>query len=138
MNELLPKALWLAGVGQLSVLVGSSLVPIRLHWRETFRTIPHLQRQMVWVYGGYTVMSIVALGLIAVFNAQELAGGSLLARSVCLYATVFWGVRLALVGVLDAKEYLTAWWLTAGYWLLAVLFTCFTIIFAWATFHPAG
>ncbi len=65
MNELLPKAILFAGVGQLSVLVGSSLVPIRLHWREAFRSVPHLQRQMVWVYGGYTVMSIVALGMIA-------------------------------------------------------------------------
>ncbi len=95
MNELLPKAILFAGIGQLSVLVGSSLVPIRLHWREAFRSVPHLHRQMVWVYGGYTAVSIVALGMIALVNAQELANGSLLARSVCLYATVFWAVRLA-------------------------------------------
>jgi hypothetical protein len=42
------------------------------------------------------------------------------------------------VGVLDAKEHLTTWWLTTGYWLLAVLFVCFTVVFAWATIYPAG
>jgi hypothetical protein len=118
------------------VLVGASLVPFRLRWRDTFRVLPRLQRQMYWVYGGFAVMSIIALGLITMFNARELAGGSLLARSICLYATVFWGVRLALVNVLDVKEHLTAWWLTSGYWLLNVLFACFTAVFAWAAFFP--
>ena len=138
MNELLPKILLAAGVGELSVLVGASLVPFRLRWRETLRVLPRLQRQMYWVYGGFAVLSIIALGLITIVNARELAAGSLLARSMCLYATVFWGVRLWLVNVLDTKEHLTTWWLTAGYWLLTVLFVCFTVIFAYATFHSLG
>jgi hypothetical protein len=135
MNELLPRILFLAGIGQLSVLAGAALVPFRLHWREAFRPLGRLHRQMYWVYGGYAVMSIIALGLITTFNAQALAEGTMLARSVCLYATIFWGVRLTLVAVLDVKEHLTTWWLTAGYWLLTVLFTFFTITFAWATFQ---
>jgi hypothetical protein len=135
MNDWLPKVLLLAGVGQLSVLAGAALVPFRLRWREAFLPLSRLHRQMYWVYGGYALMSIVALGLITTFNAQALADGSLLARSVCLYAAVFWGVRLALVAVLDVAEHLTAWWLTAGYWVLTVLFAYFTVAFAWATFR---
>jgi hypothetical protein len=135
MNELLPKVLLAAGVGELSVLVGASLVPFRLRWRETFRVLPTLHRQMYWVYGGFAVMSIVALGLITIVNAAELASGSMLARSLCLYATVFWGVRFWLVLVLDTREHLTTWWLTAGYHLLSVLFAAFTLVFGYATFH---
>jgi hypothetical protein len=135
MTELLPKVLFAAGFAQLSVLIGASLVPFRLRWKETFAALPRLQRQMYWVYGGFAVMSIIALGLITIFNAEALASGSALARSFCLYAAVFWGVRLLLVNVLDVKEHLTTWWLTAGYWGLTVLFVFFTITFAYAALH---
>jgi hypothetical protein len=138
MNDVLPKVLFAAGVGQLSVLIGAALVPFRLKWRDTFRVLPRLQRQMYWVYGGFAVMSIIALGLITLVNAGELAAGTLLARCFCLYAAVFWGVRLSLINVLDVKEHLTAWWLAAGYFLLNVMFACFTAAFAWAAFHSIG
>ncbi|MGD9721974.1 MAG: hypothetical protein AB7O59_10325 [Pirellulales bacterium] len=137
MNQYLPRLLFLAGLGQLSVLVAAALVPLRLQWRSSLQSLPRLHRQMYWVYGGYTAMSIIALGLITATNPEELAGGTLLARSFCLYAALFWGVRLCLVPVFDVQEHLTALWLTAGYWLLAVLFACFTVVFTWAAIHPA-
>jgi hypothetical protein len=45
---------------------------------------------------------------------------------------VFWGIRVVLQAVLDVKEHLTAWWLTAGYHALTVLFVYFTAVYAWA------
>jgi hypothetical protein len=137
MSETLAHLIFAAGVGQLSVLIASALVPLRLQWRQSFESLPRLHRQMYWVYGGYTVMSIIALGLISLVNASELAGGSKLARSVCLYGAVFWGVRLSLQAVLDVKEHLTAWWLKLGYLALTVLFACFTMVYGWAAFRPA-
>jgi hypothetical protein len=121
-----------AGIGQLSVLIASALVPIRLNWRKDLQVLPRLHRQLFWVYGGYVVLSIIALGLISITNAEELAGGRLLARSVCGYSAVFWGVRLSLRAVLDVKEHLPTWWLIAGYDALTVLFATFTVIFACA------
>ena len=59
------------------------------------------------------VLAIVALGLLSIANAAELARGSLLARSVCAYIALFWGIRLSLQAVLDVKEHLTTWWLRA-------------------------
>lgn len=138
MNATLPNLLFVAGAGQLCVLVASALVPIRLRWREAFQPLGTLHRQLYWVYGGYTVMSIIALGTITAINAQELAAGSLLARSFAAYAGVFWGVRLLLQGVLDVREHLTAWWLKLGYYALTVLFAAFTTIFWWTALHPAG
>ena len=61
---------------------------------------------------------------------------SRLARSVCAFMTVFWGIRLSLQAVLDVKEHLTAWWLVVGEVVLTVLFLYFTIVFALATFLP--
>jgi hypothetical protein len=45
---------------------------------------------------------------------------------------VFWGVRLAFQAVFDVKEHLNAWWLKAGYFVLTVLFTALTVVYAWA------
>jgi hypothetical protein len=135
MNELLPPLLFAAGIGQLGVLIASSLVPFRLNWRDELRPLSRLHRQMYWIYGGYVVLSIIAFGLISIGNAHELASGSRLARGFCLYVAVFWGIRLGLQGVLDVKEHLTAWWLRAGYHALTVLFANFTIIYGWAAVH---
>jgi hypothetical protein len=135
-EETLANLIFAAGIGQLCILVASSLVPLRLNWREVFQGLPRLHRQMYWVYGGYVVLSIIALGLISLFNARELAAGSRLARSFCLYAAVFWGVRVSLQPVLDVKSHLTAWWLRAGYHTLTVLFISFTAVFVWAALRP--
>ena len=68
----------------------------------------------------------------SIFNARELASGSGLARGFCAYVAVFWGIRVGLQAVFDVKAHLTVWWLKAGYFLLTVMFTVFTIVYAWA------
>ena len=92
---------------------------------------------MYVIYGGYVVLGIISLGAVSVALPEELASGSPLSRAVCGYATAFWGIRLVLQAVLDAKPFLTAWWLRAGYHLLTLLFVSFTLIFGYATFHIA-
>jgi hypothetical protein len=132
MRHALPTLIFLAGIGQLSVLVASALVPVRLQWRTQLAALPRLVRQMCWVYGGYVVLSIVALGVISLLCAEELAAGGRLARAFCAYVAVFWGVRLGLQGWLDARPYLTACWLRLGYRTLTVLFAAFTFIYGLA------
>jgi len=122
----------LAGAGQLSVLVASSLVPLRLNWKRDLASLPTLHRQMYWTYGGYVVLGIVMLGVVSLSCADELVAGSRLGRAVCIYGAIFWGVRLALQAVLDAKPYLTVWWLHAGYHTLTMLFLFFTIVYGYA------
>lgn len=121
-----------AGAGQLSVLVASALVPLRLNWKRDLAALPTLHRQMYWTYGGYVVLGIVALGGISLACADELAGGSRLARAVCLYGAVFWGVRLGLQGVFDVRPHLTARWLSVGYHTLTGLFLFFTAVYGYA------
>ena len=136
MNLDLATLIFAAGFGQLSVLVASALVPLRLNWRQELAPLKRLHRQMYWTYGGYVVLSIIALGLICLLNSRELASGSGLARSFCLYGAIFWGIRLGLQPVFDVKEHLTTWWLRAGYYTLSLLFTAFTLLYAWAALRP--
>lgn len=132
MDITLTRLIFLAGVGQLSILVASSLVPFRLNWRQELQCLPRLHRQMYWVYGGYVVLSIVAFGTLSIVQSRELASGSGLARGFCAYVAVFWGIRLALQAVFDVKAHLTTWWLKAGYFVLTVMFAGFTAVYAWA------
>jgi hypothetical protein len=135
---MLSRLIFLAGLGQLSVLIAASLVPLRLNWKEELRGLSKLHRQMYWVYGGYVVLSITAFGLLSLFNADELAAGGGLARGVCGYVAVFWGLRLPLQAVFDVKPHLTTWWLTLGYHTLTVLFLSFTVLYGSAALRPAG
>jgi hypothetical protein len=137
-TELMARLIFAAGLGQAGVLVASALVPFQLNWREDLRPLSRLHRQMYWVYGGYVVLSIVAFALISIFNARELAAGGRLARGVCGYIAVFWGIRLALQAVFDVKEHLTAWWLKAGYVALSLLFVGFTLVYALASLAVAS
>ena len=136
-TDTLARLLFAAGVAQFGVLVASAIVPFRLNWRTELRSLSRLHRQMYWVYGGYVVLSIVAFAFLSVLNARELAERSGLARGVCCYIAIFWGVRVVLQGVFDVREHLSAWWLKAGYFALTVLFATLTPVYAWAAIGVA-
>jgi hypothetical protein len=136
MDTVVMRLIFFAGIGQLGILIASALVPFRLRWREELRCLSRLHRQMYWVYGGYVVLAISAFGLISLFNARELANGGGLARGVCGYICVFWGVRLALQWVFDVKAHLSTWWLRLGYYTLTILFACFTLLYGLAALRP--
>ena len=135
MEIALADVIRVAGAGQLSILIASSLVPFKLKFKQDLAALPALHRQLYWTYGGYVVMGIITLGAISLACADELASGSRLARAVCIYGMLFWGIRLSLQAVLDVKPHLTAWWLTAGYHTLTVLFLFNTAVYAYAAFH---
>jgi hypothetical protein len=138
MHHLLVNLIFIAGIGQLVVLVASSLVPLRLQWRNAFQALPRLHRQLYWIYGGYVVLGIIALGLLCLCNPQELASGSSLARGLCLYGFAFWGIRLCLQAVLDVKRHLGLWWLRLGYHTLTLMFLSFTVVYGWAALFPSS
>jgi len=131
MSEHLPTLVFAAGCLQLCVLIASSLVPLRLNWKTSLDSLPRLYRQLYWIYGGYVVMGILFNGVIAIVCAVDLAGDTRLARFVCGYIALFWGVRLSLQALLDVKEHLTVWWLHAGYHTLTALFVTFTVFFGY-------
>ena len=120
--------LWM-GISHFLILIASAMVPFNLNWKEDLAVLSKLHRQMYWVYGGYVVLSIVAFGLICIFNSAEIAEGSPLARALCAYIALFWGIRFALQWVFDARPFLTHWWLRVGYHVLSGFFVAFTLIF---------
>ena len=129
---LMSQLIFAAGLAQASILVASVQVPSALRWREELRPLPRLHRQMHWVYSGYVVLSIVAFAAISLLNARELAEGGALARAMCTYIAVFWGVRLGLQAVFDLRPYLTSPLKRAGVAALTVLFALLTLVYGLA------
>ncbi|MGE5191313.1 MAG: hypothetical protein ACM3U2_02355 [Deltaproteobacteria bacterium] len=120
----------LAGLLHFVILFASALVPKVLDWRGELRKLPPLFAQLVWVHGGFIVLTIIGLGGISVANAAELASGTLLARSVCGFIALFWATRLAVqFFYFDPGPYLATLPLKLGYHGLSVVFTCLTIIY---------
>jgi hypothetical protein len=138
MQTMLGSLIFMAGVGQLAVLMASALVPFRLNWRGELQCLSHLHRQMYWVYGGYIVLSIVAFAALSILNSRELASGSALARGFCAYVAVFWGIRVGLQAVFDVKDHVTTWWLKAGYFMLTLMFAALTVVYTWAALSVGG
>lgn len=135
MNEVLSQLIVAAGVGQLAILGAAAVVPFRLSWKRELATLPRLHRQMYLTYSGYIVLTITALALICLLCAEEIASGTRLARAFCVFGLLFWGIRLVLQSVFDAKPFLTTWWLRVGYHALTVLFGGLTLIFGFGALH---
>lgn len=120
------------GVAHLLILTASAMVPFRLKWKETLAPLPRLHRQMYVIYGGYIVLSIVTFAALSLGLSAELAGGTPLARAVNGYIAVFWGVRVALQGVMDVKPFLSGPLDQIGYHGLTLVFLFLTLLHAWA------
>ena len=125
----------LAGAAHLLSLAAIIFAPIQLHWDDELARLPKLLRQMCNVYNYYTGGTIVALGLVSLTCATELASGSHLARGVCGYTAIFWGIRLWLQLYYDFRPHLTSASLRLGYHALTALFVVFVGIYGWGALH---
>jgi hypothetical protein len=129
---------WLiaGGVVQLAILIASALVPQVLDWRGELRKLPRLFAQLVWVHGAFIVLTITGFGLLSIGNSAELAAGTPLASSVCLFIAIFWGTRLAVQWCyFHPEEYLRSGALRLGYHLLTAAFIGLTVIYTLGAFR---
>ena len=132
-NEIL---ILVGGVLHFLTLVASAMVPKTLDWKgELQKLIPFL-RTLFWVYGVFIVLTILALGVISIVNYRAMAAGERLeARSICAFIAIFWGARLVVqLFFFDAGEYLTNWFLKAGYHALTLTFIYQAMAYGYCAF----
>lgn len=133
----LPHLLLLAGAGHFMLLAASALTPLVLDWRGRSEALPKLLRQLFWVYGVFIVLTIIGLGAMTLRHAEAMAAGEPVARSLAVFAAVFWGLRLAVqLFVFDTRPYLTNRWLQLGDHVLTAAFVFFTLVYGWAAICP--
>jgi len=120
--------LWLAGAGHFVILIASAQVPGRLRWKEDLRSLMPFNRKLLWVQGGFTVLTIVAFGSLTLALHGELLRGERAAMGLAAFIGLYWTARI----LVDAFYFSHADWppgrmFVIGHALLTMLF-CFLAV----------
>ena len=91
----LSLALWLAGIGHFCVLFASFQVPARLGWKGDLQKLTPFNRKLMWVHGGFAVLTIIAFGALTLTLHDEMLRGDRAALGLALFIGVYWGLRIA-------------------------------------------
>lgn len=93
---MLERLVFLAGVGQLILIIASLAIPHVLRWREDLEKVQPLTRQVFWTYAGYIWATNLAFGLLSTFAPGWLLDRSRLATAVSAFIAAYWGARVAI------------------------------------------
>jgi hypothetical protein len=115
--------LWLAGVGHFVILIASFQVPLRLRWKQDLAKLMPFNRKLLWVQGGFTVLTIIAFGTLTLALHKELLRGDRAAIGLACFIGIYWITRIAV----DAFYFSSADWppgkqFVIGHILLTLLF----------------
>lgn len=123
----------LAGLGQLSLALGSLAIPNVLRWREDTAKLRPLTRQVFWTYASYIWTTNVLFGLISTFTPALLLDRSPLARVVNGYITAYWGARILVqFFYFDRSEAPPGWFYKIAEAALVALFVFLTAVYGYA------
>jgi alginate O-acetyltransferase complex protein AlgI len=117
--------LWLVGAAHFLILVASFQVPYRLSWKQDLRQLMPFNRKLLWVQGGFTVLTIIAFGTLTLALHKELLRGDRAALGLACFVGVYWATRI----LVDAIYFSHSDWpkgkeFVIGHALLTLLFCC--------------
>ncbi len=90
----LSPMLWAAGIGHFVVLIASFQVPARLGWKTDLAQLTPMNRKYVWVQAGFTVLTIVAFGLLMLILHADFLRGERAAVALAAFIASYWTVRV--------------------------------------------
>lgn len=126
-KESLILLIQLAGVGHISLALGSLLIPKAMNWGVALKNTPNLIRQMFWAYGGYTFGVNVFFGLVSVLYPSELILGSGLSMSLTLFICLYWFTRIIIqFFYFDRSGLPNGFWYKLSEWVLILAFATFS------------
>ena len=135
--------LWLVGIGHFAILIASFQVPSKLHWKEDLRSLMPLNRKLLWVQSSFTVLTIVAFGVLTLALHKEMLRGDRAALGVVGFIGIYWTARI----LVDALYFSHTDWPTgkqfvAGHILLTLLFSFLAVsyiaVFVWQVWLRAN
>ena len=122
--------LLIGGVLHLGITSAGLVMTLVLDWRKSLAPLCGLTRHIIWTHAGFVLLCIVGFGAISLLQASTLASGAPLARTICAFIALFWGIRLLIQYFLfDARPYLTNRMLSLGYHGLTVVFSYFVVVY---------
>jgi len=116
--------LWFAGAAHFVILFASFQVPYRLQWKRDLSHLLPFNRKLLWVQGGFTVLTIVAFGTLTFVLHKELLRGERAALGLTCFIGIYWTTRI----VVDAIYFSHSDWpkgrtFVLGHILLTSLFS---------------
>jgi hypothetical protein len=129
-------ALWLAGGGHFVILFASFQVPSRLRWKQDLEKLMPFNRKLLWVQGGFTVLTIIAFGTLTLALHAEMLRGDRAAMGLVCFIGSYWTARI----IVDAFYFSHEDWpqgrdFVVGHTLLTCLFVALAAnywgLFAW-------
>ena len=122
-ERVLSLALWLAGLGHFCILAASVQVPFRLDWKRDLAKLTPFNRKLMWTYGAFTVMTIVAFGLLTLTLHTELVRGDRAALGLATFIGLYWMARVLVDGCyFRHADWPRGWQFVLGHALLTSLF----------------
>lgn len=115
---------------QSLILIASALTPRVLDWRTNLAALHPFLRKLFWVYGTFIVMIIIAFATLTFLHADAMAAREPVARSLCVFITIFWGARLFVqFAIFDPRPFLKNWFYKLGYHALTVIFAFLVFVY---------
>jgi len=96
--------LWLAGAGHFLILAASFQVPFRLRWKQDLAQLMPFNRKLLWVQGGFTVLTIIAFGTLTLVLHGELLRGDRAALGLACFIAIYWTARIGVDALYFAHE----------------------------------
>jgi len=113
--------IWLAGAGHFLILFASFQVPSRLKWRQDLAQLMPFNRKLLWVQGGFTVLTIIAFGTLTLALHGELLRGDRAALGLACFIGTYWTARI----LVDAFYFSHEDWPKGNQFVIGhVLLTC--------------
>ncbi len=115
--------LWLVGAAHFAILFASFQVPYRLGWKQDLKQLTSFNRKLLWVQSGFTVLTIIAFGVLTLVLHTELLRGDRAALGLACFVGSYWTARI----LVDAFYFSHADWpkgkaFVVGHMLLTSLF----------------
>ena len=135
----LEPLVWLGGVGQLVLAMGSLAIPRVLGWKQDTQKLRPLTRQVFWTYAGYIWATNVCFGVLSIFGARLLLARSPLSAAVCLYIWAYWAARVIIqFTYFDRRDAPRGSFVRLGEIALVGLFTYLTVVYGAGSLAALG
>ena len=122
--------LQIAAILHLGLLSAGFMMPRVVNLRAYLALLPIFIRRLFWVYYSFIGLCLLSFGSLTFALAGTLAGGSILARSLCVFFAAFWMLRLiAATFIFDLSPYLTNAHRRLGYHAINIVFIYLPLVY---------
>jgi hypothetical protein len=84
----------IAGLVHLVLVAANFAIPRKLDYAASAARMSPIVRQVFWVHAAYIVFVLAGFAALCFAFPADLAGGSVLGRSLSAFIAVFWGARV--------------------------------------------